>query len=473
MSAAIFIFSGGGGLRLWPSSRENLPKQFLKISNSLSTFQISILRAIKLTAKPDFQNEKIFIITNIKYKFISENQIKEIGINLKNIMFIFEPASKNTLPSAIIACLVAKKYKIENIIIFSCDNYISDENLFIKYIVKLSSFIKTGYLGIFGIKPTSANTGYGYIEIDSNNAIQESIYKVKKFIEKPRQEVANGYFNSGKYFWNSGIFILNVSCFLEECTQLEKYIFEQCCGLFKEIILNDNPTQIILPDSFNNVLCKSIDHGIIEKSSKVITYLCEEIGWIDIGDWNSFYQYHQFNNDKNNNIIELGNTNCHIQNNHSSLLLSTIDLQDINIIIEQDAILVVNKNSSYKVKQLVEKMTKLQITQANIHPNKLNSGSQIMNMLETSKYKISEITIFVGCFFILNSKSFDYCKIISGEGEAIIGKKRFKILEGKDVPKNKNKECKIVNLSKNKNLVLLKMQCKPILIKNEITINQS
>ena len=194
------ILCGGSGTRLWPLSRKLLPKQFLKLFNDKSLFQLTIERNKKVTTSN-------IVVSNEEQYFIALDQVEEIGESAK---FLLESVAKNTAPAIALACMELDSEDI--VLVTPSDHLIKNEEEYKKVVNKAKELAQENYLVTFGIKPTEANTGYGYIEANG--------YDVVKFHEKPDLKTAKEYLKKGNYYWNSGMFCFKAGVFLEE---LKKY----------------------------------------------------------------------------------------------------------------------------------------------------------------------------------------------------------------------------------------------------------
>jgi len=240
------ILAGGSGTRLFPLSRKNLPKQFLKIGSEKSFFQQTIERVLKIVNN----SEDILIVTNKEYLFHVKNQLKEINISEKDIHIITEPIIRNTAPAITLAVkfLIEKlgTNKSETLLVTPSDHIIFPLSGFIEYINQAQKLAEAGYLVTFGIKPTKPETGYGYIEAGES---LDTGYKVKRFHEKPSLEKAREYLNKGNFYWNSGMFAFTVGSILEEFKQ-------HCEDIYKMI---ENRTYENLIENFYSMPEISID----------------------------------------------------------------------------------------------------------------------------------------------------------------------------------------------------------------------
>jgi mannose-1-phosphate guanylyltransferase/mannose-6-phosphate isomerase len=345
----IIILAGGKGTRLWPMSRKTSPKQFLKL-NSKTLFKKTLKRCL-LLEKP----ENIFVSTNKDYSFLVQKEFK-------NANLIIEPFSKNTGPAILYAL---KKLNLKNnelVLVCPSDHFITPDSEFVKSINKAKEIAKSNHIVTFGIKPTSPETGYGYIKIKPNQ------FKVQKFTEKPNLKTAQDFLNKGNYYWNSGIFLFPVDLIMQE---FEKYA--------KDLLEKTEPI--------------SIDKAVIEKSDK-IAMLPATFNWSDVGSWNSFYKTQA--KDKNNNTT-LGNTILHNTKDSlilgNSRLIACIGLKNITVIETEDAVLVANKDDSEKVKQIVENLEKQNKREAYEGVKTLRPWGSYEIIGEGKDYKVKKIIV--------------------------------------------------------------------------------
>lgn len=345
----IIILAGGKGTRLWPMSRKTSPKQFLKLNNK-TLFKKTLERCL-LLEKP----ENIFVSTNKDYSFLVQKEFK-------NANLIIEPFSKNTGPAILYAL---KKLNLKNnelVLVCPSDHFITPDSEFVKSINKAKEIAKSNHIVTFGIKPTSPETGYGYIKIKPNQ------FKVQKFTEKPNLKTAQDFLNKGNYYWNSGIFLFPVNLIMQEFEKYAKDLLEK--------------TESI-----------SIDKAVIEKSDK-IAMLPATFNWSDVGSWNSFYKTQA--KDKNNNTT-LGNTILHNTKDSlilgNSRLIACIGLKNITVIETEDAVLVANKDDSEKVKQIVENLEKQNKREAYEGVKTLRPWGSYEIIGEGKDYKVKKIIV--------------------------------------------------------------------------------
>jgi mannose-1-phosphate guanylyltransferase len=339
------ILSGGSGTRLWPMSRTLYPKQFLGLINETTLFQDTILRLPKNVTEP-------LIICNEEHRFIVAEQLRQISSKNKGI--ILEPIGKNTAPAIAIAAMNLLTTNDDPILlVLSADHLIHDIQEFHNSINIAEKIAEKGKLTTLGIVPTKAETAYGYIRV--NNSIKNDFYNIESFTEKPPQEDAEKYLDSGNYYWNSGIFMFKASSYLIELEKHEPEIYSICK---KSCINFHKDLDFIRLDIEQFIKCpeKSIDYAVMEKTKDSVVVPFNG-NWSDVGSWEALWETKS--KDANNNVVEGDVILTKVKNSYihsSNRLVSVNDISDLVVIDTQDALLVSSMKNSQKVKQIVEKL---------------------------------------------------------------------------------------------------------------------
>ena len=339
------ILAGGSGSRLWPLSRELYPKQLLNIQNTESLLQETYERLLNIIPEGN-----IISITGVKHVSNVKYQLSKIA---KNPVVLSEPISKNTAP----AIAVSVKYITQNceeedpiIVVVPSDHLIHDTKKFSNAVIEAAKIAQKGYIVTFGIKPLYPETGFGYINVTSEQI--ENGYKVNKFVEKPDTNTAKEYIKDKKYFWNSGIFVFKTSVMLKE---MEKYSQEIYSNLSNYDFKESNEIQYIKFDKMPSI---SIDYAVMEKSDNIALYELD-CDWCDLGSWKSIYDISE--KDKNGNvkighILDMDSKNSMMYS--SSKLVATIGLEDTVIVETEDAILACKSDKTQEVKQVFDILKK-------------------------------------------------------------------------------------------------------------------
>jgi len=345
------IIAGGSGSRFWPQSRKNKPKQLLKIINDETMIGLTYKR-LKTISNADH----ILIVASKGLCLKIQKEIPEIPKE----NFIIEPSGKNTAPAIGLAALHVLQRDSNAIMgVYPADHLIQEENKFQDVIRKAQEMVKkkTSLITI-GVKPTYAATGYGYIHYDplEKNEIS-SIYKVKKFVEKPSKENAEILLNTGEYLWNGGMFIWKAKTILSEIKTLMPNLFKSLDLINKVIFTPKNVNE--LEEEWNTIIPESIDYGILEKSKNVYT-IEADFKWKDMGSWKSLFSIHAKNKDQNyheGDVISLKSSNNLIIS--PNRLTAVIGIDNLSIINLEDATLIVPHDDAESVKDIVEMLKSL------------------------------------------------------------------------------------------------------------------
>jgi mannose-1-phosphate guanylyltransferase/mannose-6-phosphate isomerase len=328
------ILAGGTGTRLWPLSRSQYPKQFLKFGKH-SLFQDTVLRCLEIS-----DISEIFVVTNATQQFYIKGHIREMGYDLPQENLLIEPEGKNTLPAIYFGMKeIETKYGKSTVGIFSSDHVMDSS---VMQIIAEAKELTEDHLVTFGVTPTFPNTGYGYIK----PAEQVNMgYKVSEFREKPDTETAKRYIAEG-CLWNSGMFLFDTDFFF---TELRKHAPE-----FHDAF--NFPATI--EDIYSNLPSKSVDYGIMEKSNNVAVVPLDS-KWSDLGNFSAIYE--DMEPDEQGNVInDCDHLNINSANNliHSKAgkMVSLIDTNDMAVVDTPDALLICPRDSSQKVKQVVNQL---------------------------------------------------------------------------------------------------------------------
>ncbi|WP_300369589.1 mannose-1-phosphate guanylyltransferase [Brachyspira sp.] len=341
MKKAVLIMAGGIGERLWPLSRESKPKQFLKIIDDKSLIEQTIDRALQITSK-----ENIFIVTGKRYEEAFNKYIP--SFNKENI--IYEPIGRDTA-AAIALGVLAIKEKVGNAIvsILPADPIIKDEDIFIKIIndsIDISK--KTDNIVIIGINPTRPETGYGYIKLKDN--IENNIYNVDRFVEKPNYENACKFLEDGHYLWNSGMFIWSIDNILNAIKELMPDTYDK---VRKTLETKENDKKIEIFNSINKI---SFDFGIMEKLNNIIC-MKSNFFWDDLGAFSALGRIHDKDNSNNvvvgNVYVKEANNNI-IINDDNKTFIAADGIDNITIVKSEGVILIYPNNKDSKIKDILK-----------------------------------------------------------------------------------------------------------------------
>lgn len=416
------ILCGGSGSRLWPKSREQLPKQFLKITNENTMFQNTLIRVNKIIEQNNHEQHKIIIICNKSHNYLAKQQIEELNIKC-NTVIISEPKGRDSAPAICITSLMTSKEN--NTFIMPCD-HVMDDDAFAKLYNTSLNYISNSII-TFGINPTHPETGYGYIKTDNS-------LKTIQFIEKPDYDIAKQYFEEKNYLWNAGIFLFKNENMLKCFEKYEPEILNICKSIVEKI--NKEEDMILLDDLFINCRSISIDYAIMEPlckdseinvDKKTIPYSSK---WSDIGSFNSLYDELDkdvYNNVKRGDIKILNTTNCYIESDNK--LVTTIDVNNLIIVDTVDALLICNKDSVQDVKKIVNQLKEEKRDEVVLHKTVHRPWGyyKTIDGNDMSGFKAKQIVVFPGKKLSLQSHNHrsEHWVIASGSAKVTLGTSEF------------------------------------------------
>jgi mannose-1-phosphate guanylyltransferase/mannose-6-phosphate isomerase len=339
------ILSGGSGTRLWPLSRKQYPKQYLPLVGDNTMLQETILRLSGLDGLED-----PIIVCNVDHRFLVAEQCQQI--NITNSTILLEPIGRNTAPAIAAAALQSiKNTNNAVLLVLSADHVIQDIDSFHEAINVANKQAQKGRLVTFGIVPTDANTGYGYIKVAQENI--DGTYKVEQFVEKPNLKTAQIYLERGNYLWNSGMFMFQANTLIDELTTYSPDIVASVNNAV------NNATQdldFIRLDkqAFELSPSDSIDYAIMERSDNLVVVPLDA-QWNDIGSWSALYDIGI--KDKNSNVIKgdvvIQNTsNTYINADHHMVIAIGVD--NLIIVDTPDATLIATQDKAQEIKGIVE-----------------------------------------------------------------------------------------------------------------------
>ena len=336
------ILSGGSGTRLWPLSREHYPKQLLCLLGDETLLQQTVTRlnGLENVAPPVF-------VCNEEHRFLVAEQVRQIGIGAPDI--ILEPVGRNTAPALTLAALALLKDKGDAVmLVMPADHAIQDTSGFQRAVNQGLALAEDGRLVTFGIVPTTAETGYGYIKRGEGNAVAE-------FVEKPDYQTAQRYLAAGDYLWNSGIFMLRASAWIDELGRYQPDILRHCRAAH-EGGKRDADFYRVNSESFASCPSDSIDYAVMEKTDRAMVVPLDA-GWSDIGAWSALWEVSD--RDADGNVVQ-GDVYAHDTKNTLLIaqhrLLGTVGVEDLIVVETPDAVLVAHKDHAQNVREVVNRL---------------------------------------------------------------------------------------------------------------------
>ena len=379
------IMCGGSGTRLWPLSRSLFPKQFLPLVNDTSMLQDTLQRLPNSCSDPVF-------ICNEEHRFLVAEQVRQLSLSQGTILL--EPEGRNTAPAVALAALNALKNDEDAILlVLAADHVIKNTEAFQKVVSQASVAAEEGKLVTFGIVPTHAETGYGYIRKGEQQ--KDSTFKVAQFVEKPDEATAISYLTSGEFLWNSGMFLFKASRYIEELAKYRPDILEQCQKAMADV---EYDLDFLRPNKTAFLACanESIDYAVMEKTDAAVVVPLDA-GWSDVGSYSALWEVCEKNEDKNvvkGDVITQKTTNSYIHSQNK--LITTVGVDNLVIIDTPDAVLVANKDKVQEVKQIVEQLKKEQRPEAVLHREVYRPWGKYDSVDSGERFQVKRITVKPG-----------------------------------------------------------------------------
>ena len=422
------VLAGGSGTRLWPLSRKQHPKQFLKLNGDESLIRQTVNRLSASVSVND-----IIIITNNDYDFHTKSELREI----ENI--ILEPKSLNTAPAialGVIYCLDKLKCpKDEVVFVSTSDHVLKPEEEFTKYLKLAKNIAKKGHIVTFGIKPERPETGYGYIKTGKKLDKKGTFVAVEQFIEKPDFKTAQKYVKSGKYLWNSGMFAFTLGTIIEEFRKYSPDLYRELEKGHDSFIKN-----------FSKLKEISIDYAIAEQSNKVVS-LPLDIYWSDIGSWDALHEVLEKdcdNNVKKGDVISIDTTDTLILGNKRCV--TTIGMNNCIIVETDDAILIAKRGEAQKVKEIVNKLKNEKRREVENHLTVYRPWGFYTILEEGSRYKIKRVLLKPGQELLMQVHKYrsEHWVVLKGKLTAKVKRREILIKENESyfVPKKVSHQLK-------------------------------
>lgn len=374
----ILILCGGSGTRLWPLSREDFPKQFIRLFSERSLFQETVLRALKTAGEED-----IFVVTARRYEWLVRDELSELG--LSRVRTVTEPLSRNTAPAIALGLKRLLSLEVpptEDVLVLPSDHLIRDSSAFLRAVEKGLRATAEGYVVLFGEKPAYPETGYGYIRLGKE--LPEDLFEVEEFVEKPDRERAEAYSADGRHLWNCGIFLFRVERAVADFRRL-----------LPEVDLGVSYDEFV--ERFSEYPDLSFDHAILEKTERRAV-VPVQMGWSDVGSFRAVYE--NLPKDGRGNVtfgdVEVlgGGNSLFISRGRS--LIAAVGIENKVVVSTEDAVLVLDKEEVQKVKDLVNLLKEKGERRA-VRGRTLHTPYGVHTDLEEGeRYRVRKLTVRTG-----------------------------------------------------------------------------
>ena len=377
------IMAGGAGTRLWPVSRDSMPKQFIRLlDDGMSTFQATLLRV------KDARFGRPIVVTNHEFRFVAAEQMQALGVAGD---IVIEPERRDSAAAVAIGALLAQAQDPNAVAVaLAADHVIRDTGRFRADCAAAAAIAATGLIMTLGIAPTAPSSAYGYIEpgepLGASNA-----FRLQRFVEKPDKATALGYLERG-FLWNSGNFVFSVATMLDE---LERFAPEILAGASAAIEAAKTDLDFVRldPDAFGRIPKTSIDYAVMEKTDKA-GVLAASFDWSDIGSWDSIHEVAEKDEAQNvlqGRVVAIDTANSLLRSD--DILLTTIGVKDIVAIATRDAVLIAPKSEAGRVKILVETLKKQNVPEATEHLRMYRPWGWYQRIDLGSRFQVKRINV--------------------------------------------------------------------------------
>ena len=410
------IIAGGSGTRLWPLSRASHPKQFLSLHDNATMLQSTVMRLEEL----DIQSS--VTICNEEHRFFVAEQLRAID---KLGSIILEPVGRNTAPAIALAALSVEDDPL--LLVLAADHVILDDAAFTTAVRDAIPLAESGKLVTFGIEPNEAHTGYGYIKRGEQN---DAGFAVDQFVEKPSIEIAENYVSSGDYYWNSGIFLLKTSKYLEELKNFRPDIYEACESSVADMQIDLDFLRVD-KEKFESCPSESVDCAVMEKTKDAVVVPLDA-SWSDIGSWSSLWDISE--KDVNGNVTH-GDVMLHSSNNSyvrtDGRLVAAIGVDDLVIVSTKDVLMVSHKDSVQDIKVIVDQLKTSSRNEWKLHREVYRPWGKY-DLIDTGEhYQAKRITVKPGAKLSvqMHNHRAEHWIVVSGEARVTNGDKTFLLSE--------------------------------------------
>lgn len=421
------VLAGGSGSRLWPLSRKARPKQFLSLVGDETMLQatLSRLEGVDGLAKP-------IVVCNEDHRFLAAEQLRQAGVAHDGILL--EPFGRNTAPAIALAALHAMADGEDpTLLVLAADHLIQNESAFHNAIAQAAVLAEQGKLVTFGIVPTEAHTGYGYIKTGAS--VSGSALQVAEFVEKPDLATANAYVESGSYLWNSGMFAFKASAYLAALKEFAPPMLDAC----QASIATETPDLDFVrinADAFANCPDDSIDYAVMEplaaRANSPVAVVPLDAGWSDVGSWSSLWDVSE--KDANGNVLVgdammVDSHNSYV--NAEGKLVSVIGLDDVVVVETKDAVMVAAKDKVQQVKDVVNALKAQDRPEYIFHREVFRPWGCYDSIDNGERYQVKRITVKPGekLSVQMHHHRAEHWIVVSGTAKVTNGDKTFLVTE--------------------------------------------
>lgn len=425
------ILCGGSGTRLWPLSREQYPKQLLALAGNDTLLQATARRVDKSLAIAGGKALAPIVVANEDYRFITAEQLRQAAVVPAAI--ILEPVGRNTAPALTLGAFVALQGGGDPVLVaMPADHIIGDIEAFRAAVRQGAYYAEAGKVVTFGVRPSSPETGYGYIRAGNDLRNRDGAHEIAEFVEKPDTDTAKRYISSGYYFWNSGIFMMRASVWISQLGATRPDIVEACRAAFAA----RSPDRDFLrvgKEAFVHCPADSIDYAVMERlPSGLGVVISLDTGWSDVGAWDALW--HLGEKDPDSNVLK-GDvmavaTRDTLAISHSRLV-TLVGLTETVVVETPDAVLVAHKSRMQQVKDLVGRLKREGRTEAHTHRKVYRPWGYYDGIDAGNRFQVKRIVVNPGAALSLQMHHHraEHWVVVRGTARVTRGEETFLVSE--------------------------------------------
>ena len=406
------ILCGGSGSRLWPVSRQLLPKQFLPLVTERTLFQDTALRAQAATPG----DAKMLVICNEAHRFLVQDQLAEVGVNAR---IVLEPAGRGTAAAVAVAALACEK-EDPVLLVLASDHAIRGAEAFQAAVARAAEVVGSGMLVTFGIAPTRPDSGFGYIE--RGDTLPGGGYRILRFVEKPPKASASAMIATGRAYWNSGMFAFGARQLLDELGHFRPDILA-CARKSLESADNDLGFLRLGKEPFLACPAEAIDRAVMEKTSKAAV-IPAGFDWSDVGSWDALWE--RADKDGDGNAVR---GDVQLQDTSGTLvfgdrrLVATLGVEDLIIVDSDDALLVADRSRSQDVREVVEDLKRANRSEPLSHRRVYRPWGYFESVDAGERFQVKRLMVKPGAALSLqlHRKRAEHWVVVSGRARVTRG----------------------------------------------------
>ena len=416
------ILSGGAGTRLWPVSRRAHPKPFMELVDGETLAEKTLKRAKAVAG-----NAPVITVTSRDYYFYTRDLYSGLGDDSANEHFLLEPMGRNTAPAIALAAMCVRDniHEDASLLVMPADHLIADLRNFEASVKEAFQLSSEGFLVTFGIHPTHAETGYGYIR-QGEALTMSGGYAVAEFVEKPNEATAVKYLESGEYHWNSGMFCFQAGTFLDSLKRYAPDVYQAASRVWEATDKSVSPIEFPA-GLFSECPSISVDYAVMERAENTAVVV-SDFGWSDIGSWKAIselYASDEAGNRVKGKAVLVGSTECFVQGGER--LIAAVGVNNLIIVDTGDAVLVTDRNQAQDVKEVVSQLADLKHDAVNFHKTVHRPWGSFTVLEDAPDCKVKRLVIKPGQVLSLqrHHRRAEHWTVVRGTAKVRLGDQEF------------------------------------------------